>query len=75
MISPAKRRDKYSLESKASEFRMKEGNIFAATAGSGLILVIAPTDKEFVVVNAIPKKFGASIRTTGEVQNGFILVS
>jgi hypothetical protein len=54
---------------------MKEGNIFAATAGSGLILVIAPTDKEFVVVNAIPKKFGASIRTTGEVQNGFILVS
>jgi len=42
----------YPLDSKARESRVKKGNIFVATADSGLIGFIAPTDKEFAVDNA-----------------------
>jgi hypothetical protein len=31
---------------------VQKGNIFAAAAHSGLIGVITPTDKKFIVVNA-----------------------
>jgi hypothetical protein len=55
MISPAKRRDEYSPESNAGDFRVKDANIFAAAAAadSGLIGVIAPTDKKFTVVDPV----------------------
>jgi hypothetical protein len=45
------------LESNASEFRVKEGNIFVAAADSGLFGVIAPTDEEYIIVNADDDRF------------------
>ncbi|HEY8007993.1 MAG TPA: hypothetical protein VIE66_14610 [Methylocella sp.] len=39
---------------------MKEGNIFPAAAGSGLIGVIAPTDEEFTVIDADYDRFPPS---------------
>jgi hypothetical protein len=53
MISPAKRRDEYSPKSNAGDFRVKDANIFVAAADSGLIGVIAPTDKKFTVVDLV----------------------
>ena len=41
-----------SLVSNASDFRVKEGNIFLGATGSGLLGLIAPTDKEFTIVDA-----------------------
>jgi hypothetical protein len=45
------------LESNAGDFRVKEGNIFVGAADSGLFGVIAPTDKEFTVVDAEDDRF------------------
>jgi hypothetical protein len=42
----------FPLQSNASDFRVKEGDIFLAAADSGLIGVTLPTDEEFTVVTA-----------------------
>jgi hypothetical protein len=39
------------------DIRVKEGNIFVAAAASGLIGFIAPTDQEFIIVNADADRF------------------
>ena len=47
-------------ESNASEFRVKEGNIFVAAAGYRFLGVIAPTDEEFTVVDTDDGRFPPS---------------
>jgi hypothetical protein len=42
----------FPLESNASDFRVKEGNIFLAAAGPRLVGVTLPTDEEFTVLDA-----------------------
>jgi hypothetical protein len=44
----------------ANEFRVKNGNVFTTAAGSRLIGFIAPTDEEFIVVDADDDRFPPS---------------